>query len=103
MRTFGLTPDTWRTRVDHLRRILERLDLVEAALERPLDRRDVAAAGHSFGGQTAGALLGLRVLDSAGEPDPRVARGVLLATAGRGGDDLTPYARTQFPWMNPSA
>ena len=103
MRTFGLTPDTWRTRVDDLRRILERLDLVEAALERPLVRRDVAAAGHSFGGQTAGVLLGLRVLDSAGEPDPRVARGVLLATAGRGGGNLTPYAKTQFPWMNPSA
>ncbi|MCO8269490.1 alpha/beta fold hydrolase [Actinoplanes sp. TRM 88003] len=102
-RTLGLplTPDTWRTRVDDLRRILDHLDLVEEVLGRSLDRGRVAVAGHSFGGQTAGVLLGLRVLGGASQPDPRISRGVLLATAGLGGDDLTAYAQSQFPWMQP--
>lgn len=72
-----------------------------------LDRHRIAAAGHSFGGQTAGSLLGLRVLDPGtkqGEDlsDPRITAGVLLATAGQGGADLTPFAVEHFPFMNPS-
>jgi hypothetical protein len=34
-------------------------------------------------------------------PDPRVKAGVLLAPAGTGGDDLTPFAAEHFPFMNP--
>jgi predicted dienelactone hydrolase len=109
-RTVGLaaddprTPDIWRIRVDDLTRILDHLDLVEAAvpgLAGRLDRGRIAVAGHSFGGQTAGNLLGLRV-HGQDRADRRVSAGVLLATAGRGGAALTPYAAEHLPFLNPS-
>ncbi|MFF8335267.1 alpha/beta hydrolase family protein [Streptomyces cacaoi] len=113
-RTVGLaeddprTPRIWRIRVEDMKRVLDRLDEVTAAvpgLGGRLDRDRIAAAGHSFGGQTVGNLLGLRVLDpvtGTGEDlsDPRISAGVLLATAGKGGADLTPYAAEHFPYMN---
>ncbi|OPC82948.1 chlorophyllase [Embleya scabrispora] len=112
-RTVGLPPDAsrrpqlWRTRVGDMRLVLDRLDLLEAAvpgLAGRLDRSRIAAAGHSFGGQTAGILLGLRVLDpvtgnAEDLADSRIKAGVLLATAGRGGDDLTPFAAENLPWL----
>jgi predicted dienelactone hydrolase len=116
-RTIGLPPDDprtpriWRFRVDDMKRVLDQLDLLEAAvpgLTGRLDRSRIATAGHSFGGQTAGILLGLRVPDpDSGKPedlsDPRITAGVLLATAGRGGADLTPFAAQNLPWLkNPS-
>jgi predicted dienelactone hydrolase len=125
-RTLGLAQDDprrprfWRHRVDDMRRVLDHLDDLEAAvpgLAGCLDRDRIAAAGHSFGGQTAGILLGLRVGDPEGGPedsgpegteaedlsDPRIKAGVLFATAGRGGADLTPFAAENFPWLrNPS-
>jgi predicted dienelactone hydrolase len=115
-RTVGLpaddprTPRIWRFRVEDDKRILDQLDLLEAAvpgLSGRLGRSRIAAAGHSFGGQTAGNLLGLRVLDpgtKTGEDlsDSRIKAGVLLATAGLGGADLTPFAAENFPYMNPS-
>ncbi|MFD5319272.1 alpha/beta hydrolase family protein [Streptomyces sp. NPDC127098] len=114
-RTVGLapddprTPDIWRVRVDDLRRALDQLDTVEAAvpgLGGHLDRSRVAVAGHSYGAQTAGSLLGQRVLDPAGTPgddlsDPRIRAGVLLAAAGTGGAALSPFAAEHFPFMNP--
>lgn len=33
--------------------------------------------------------------------DSRIKAGVLLATAGKGGADLTPFAAEHFPFMNP--
>lgn len=112
-RTVGLpaddprTPRIWRHRVADVKRVLDRLDLLEAAVPGLGGRvdRSVAAAGHSFGGQTAGNLLGLRVLDpgsGTGEDlsDPRVRAGVLLATAGRGGADLSAFAAENYPFMN---
>jgi predicted dienelactone hydrolase len=97
----------WRFRVDDDKRILDHLDEVEQAipgLAGRTDRDRIAVAGHSFGGQTAGILLGLRVTDTetgAAEDlsDPRVKAGVLLATAGRGGDALTPFAAENLPWL----
>ncbi|MFF5081138.1 alpha/beta hydrolase family protein [Actinoplanes sp. NPDC000266] len=108
-RTVGLapedprTPNIWRFRIDDAKRTLDHLGTLEAAvpgLAGRVDHDHIVAAGHSFGGQTTGALLGLRVF---GEDfrNPRVRKGVLLATAGRGGDDLTPYATEHFPYLNP--
>ncbi|MFI6340270.1 alpha/beta hydrolase family protein [Streptomyces sp. NPDC050535] len=114
-RTVGLpqddprVPRIWRFRVEDMKRVLDQLDLLEAAvpgLGGRLDRTRIAAAGHSFGGQTVGNLLGLRVHDPVGGAeddlsDPRIKAGVLLATAGTGGADLTPFAAEHFPFMNP--
>jgi fermentation-respiration switch protein FrsA (DUF1100 family) len=58
-----------------------------------LDPARVAVVGHSFGGQTAGMLLGEQFTDADGTvvyaPDARVKAGVLLAAPGAGGDHLT--------------
>ncbi|MCP2294340.1 Alpha/beta hydrolase family protein [Nocardia amikacinitolerans] len=113
--TLGLTaadpryPDIWRIRVRDVTRVLDDLDHVVAAISGLGDRVDrdrIAVAGHSWGGQTVGMLLGARVLGADGRPGPdmtdaRVKAGVLLATTGIGGDDLTPFAATNFPFMNP--
>ncbi|SMC89558.1 alpha/beta hydrolase family protein [Kibdelosporangium aridum] len=104
------TPRIWRFRVEDMKRVLDQLDLLEAAvpgLAGRTDRDRIAAAGHSFGGQTAGNLLGLRVIDpetKQGEDlsDARIKAGVLFATAGLGGADLSPFAAEHFPFMNPS-
>ncbi|AZQ35557.1 alpha/beta fold hydrolase [Streptomyces cyaneochromogenes] len=114
-RTLGLpaedprTPRIWRFRIEDLKRVLDGLDVLEASvpgLGGRLDRSRIAVAGHSWGAQTASALLGARVLGSDGVPgedmsDLRVKAGVLLAMAGLG-DDLTPFASENFPFMRPS-
>ncbi|SCK06503.1 Predicted dienelactone hydrolase [Streptomyces sp. WMMB 714] len=114
-RTVGLAQDDartarlWRFRVEDLKRVLDQFDRLEAAvpgLSGRTDRSRIAAAGHSFGGQTAGNLLGLRVVDPVSGmaedlSDPRITAGVLLATAGEGGAALTPFAAEHFPFMNP--
>ncbi|MCM2416400.1 chlorophyllase [Streptomyces sp. RKAG290] len=100
-------PQVWRHRVEDMKRILDGLDVLEAAvpgLAGRVDRRRTVAAGHSFGGQTAGILVGLRVVDpqtgvAQDMSDPRVRAAILLATAGRGGDGLTPFARQNLPWL----
>lgn len=100
----------WRHRVEDLRRVLDELPQIVGRLPGLAGRADVgrvAVAGHSFGGQSAGVLLGLRVTDPAtGEgpdlSDPRVTAGVLLATAGRGGSDVRPEMAELFPWLHPS-
>ncbi len=115
-RTLNLPPDDprtpliWRIRVEDMKRVLDQLDLIEASvpgLSGRLDRDRIAVAGHSWGGQTASMLLGARVLDPEGEPgedmtDSRIKAGVLLATPGKGGADLSPFAAEYFPFMHPS-
>ncbi|MFJ3445393.1 alpha/beta hydrolase family protein [Streptomyces sp. NPDC086081] len=114
-RTLGLpaddprTPRIWRYRVEDLERVLDGLDALEAAvpgLAGRVDHDRIAVAGHSWGAQTAGTLLGARVLGPDGVPgedlsDARVKAGVLLAATGLG-DDLTPFAAEHFPFMRPS-
>lgn len=99
--------DFWRHRIQDVTRILDELGTVLAAvpgLPDRVDRGRIAAAGHSFGGQTTGLLLGLRVLPPSGAnedySDPRVSAGVLIATAGNGGDDLSEFGRDNLPHLN---
>lgn len=113
--TFGITPadprypDIWRIRVRDVVRVLDDLDHVVAAVPGLADRIDldrIAVAGHSWGAQTVGMLLGARVLGADGQPgpdltDPRVKAGVLLANAGLGGDNLSQFATEHFSFMNP--
>lgn len=115
-RTLGLTPedprypDISRFRVQDVQRVLDELETLLAAVpglagRATLDR--IAVAGHSWGAQTVGMLLGARVLDADGQPGPdlsdsRVKAGVLLAATGFGGDELTPFAQENFgSFMSP--
>ncbi|MFE2721634.1 alpha/beta hydrolase family protein [Kitasatospora sp. NPDC059327] len=112
-RTLRLDPDTpgaplyWRSRAEDMTRVLDHLDLIEAAvptLPGRLDRTKVAVAGHSMGGHTASLLLGARLTDplSGAEvdlTDPRITAGVLLAAPGRGGDALTRSAAENHPFL----
>jgi dienelactone hydrolase len=110
-RTLDVKPDDprypriWRIRIEDLTRVLDNLGALEAAvpgLAGRLDHDRVAVAGHSWGAQTAGTLLGARVLDTGDDfTDRRIKAGVLLAAAGRGGADLSPFAAENFPFMNP--
>lgn len=103
-------PTIWTERIADLTRILDQLDIIEAAvpgLAGRMDRSRVAATGHSWGGQTAQALLGARIADEAGTvgedmSDSRVSAGILFAATGVAGDDLHPFAQANFPFMRPS-
>ncbi|MET8982018.1 chlorophyllase [Streptomyces sp. NPDC004539] len=97
------TPLIWRFRIDDVVRVLDSLDVLESAvpgLAGRVDRDRIAVAGHSWGAQTVGTLLGARALDE-DFTDPRVLAGVLLAPAGLG-DSLTPFAAEQLPFMRPT-
>lgn len=102
-------PQFWRIRENDLVRILDGLDVIEtamSAIKGRMDRSRIAVAGHSWGAQTASMLLG------ATHSDPedgsvvsieggRVSAGVLLAVPGTGGENLSPFAAANFPFMNP--
>ncbi|GEK01016.1 alpha/beta fold hydrolase [Streptomyces sp. ATE26] len=97
----------WRVRIADLHAILDNLGdiLAQAGLETRADRERIAVAGHSWGAQTAGAVLGARVLDADGVPGedfshPAVSAGALIAATGTG-DTLTPFAADHLPFMRP--
>ncbi|GGN34903.1 hypothetical protein GCM10012285_07440 [Streptomyces kronopolitis] len=108
-----LDPDTpgapmyWRSRAEDMQRILDRLDVIEAAVPQLLGRLDpsrVAVVGHSMGGHTASLLLGARLTDphdgtEADLADPRIKAGVLLAAPGAGGDALTEPVAESLPFL----
>ncbi|MDY7231722.1 alpha/beta hydrolase family protein [Hyalangium rubrum] len=101
-------PVIWRFRVDDVKRVLDNLERLEAAapeLAGRVARSRIAIAGHSFGAQTASMLLGARMVASGGDEDmrdPRISAGVLLAAGGRGGDDLSPFAKEHLPYLDSS-
>jgi dienelactone hydrolase len=97
-----LAPDSrsyWQSRVDDVTRVLDELDLIEAAvpgLAGRIDRGRIAVAGHSMGGHTASMLLGAHVVDDGAivrVADDRVKAGVLFAPTGAGGSHLTELAQ----------
>jgi dienelactone hydrolase len=100
--------DIWRWRILDVTAVIDHLPAVAAAVPGLAERVDVerlAVAGHSWGAQTAGVLLGAGVLSADGRDverfaDPRVRAGVLLAAAGTG-DTLTPFAVEHLPFMRP--
>ncbi|MEZ0493525.1 alpha/beta hydrolase family protein [Kineococcus sp. TBRC 1896] len=101
-------PTIWRVRIADLHAVVDHLDDVLAhvpGLPARADTTRVAVVGHSWGGQSAGALLGARVLDADGVPGadfshPAVRAGALVATTGTG-DSLTPFALEHLPFMRP--
>ncbi|MER6015920.1 alpha/beta hydrolase family protein [Streptomyces bluensis] len=112
-RTLSLDPDTpgaplyWRSRAEDMKHILDRLDVIEAAVPQLLGRLDpsrVAVAGHSMGGHTASLLLGARLTDpddgtDVNLTDPRIKAGVLLAAPGRGGDAVTEFVAENYAFF----
>lgn len=98
----------WRVRITDLHAILDNLDGIVAQagdLRTRIDHDLVAVVGHSWGGQTAGTLLGARVFDADGVPGedfshPAVKAGALVAATGAG-DTLTPFAAEHLPFMKP--
>ncbi|PDP87912.1 chlorophyllase [Glycomyces fuscus] len=101
-------PMYWRSRAEDMKRVLDRLDEVEAAvpgLSGRLDRSRIAVAGHSMGGHTASLLLGARLTDphdgtEVDLSEPRITAGVLLAAPGRGGDALTEPVTRAYPFLS---
>jgi dienelactone hydrolase len=98
----------WRVRIADLHAVLDHLgDILDqiGGLPARVARDRVAVVGHSWGGQTAGALLGAGVLDAAGDPGEdfshaAVKAGALIAATGTG-DTLTPFAVEHLPFMRP--
>lgn len=104
-------PLFWRSRVQDMSMILDHLNDIEASVPTiagRLDHSNVAAVGHSLGGQTVGMLLGARLTDPK-DPgavdvnmfDPRIKAGVLLAAPGNGGGSLSDNAKENYSALNP--
>jgi len=101
-------PLYWRSRAGDMTRILDQLDVIEAAVPQlpgRLDRSRVAVAGHSMGGHTASVLLGARLTDprdgsEVNLAEPRIRAGVLLAAPGRGGDALSEFAAEHYSFFS---
>ncbi len=112
-RTLSLDPKTpgaplfWRSRAEDMKRILDALDVIEESvptLNGRMNHSRVAVAGHSFGGHTAGMLLGARLTDpedgtEVDQSEPRIKAGVLLAAPGDGGASLTAWAAEHVPFF----
>lgn len=101
-------PSIWRIRVADAKQVIDQLDAVIAQVPGLTGRVDVeqlAAAGHSFGGQTTSMLLGARMVSTGADEDmsdARITAGILFASGGAGGDDLSPIGRQITPYLDSS-
>ena len=97
-------PLFWRSRAEDMKRILDQLEQIEAAvpgLGGRLDKSKIAAVGHSLGGHTVGLLAGMRVTDpqdgkEVDLSDDRITAKVMIAPPG-GGTDLEAFASEHYP------
>ncbi|KAK8848937.1 alpha/beta-hydrolase [Apiospora arundinis] len=99
----------WKTAVQDLTTILDRLDEIEAAvpLGLVLDRKRIGIVGHSFGASIASLPLGVLNADPRfpdakpfGGRDARIKAGVLMAGAGSGPLE-TEMGRKMLPFYAP--
>ncbi|MCK1797148.1 chlorophyllase [Streptomyces sp. XM4193] len=98
----------WRVRIADLHAVLDGLDDIldrTVGTDARVDHERIAVVGHSWGAQTAGAILGARVFDADGVPGedfshPSASAGALIAATGTG-DTLTPFAAEHLPFMRP--
>uniref|UniRef100_A6VS99 AB hydrolase-1 domain-containing protein n=1 Tax=Marinomonas sp. (strain MWYL1) TaxID=400668 RepID=A6VS99_MARMS len=93
-------------RVHEMKTILDSLAQIECDtpyLAGRLDKKRIAIVGHSLGSMTASMLMGMTLLtpESKSVLDKRIKAGVLLATVGKGGDDLIESVRERWPAFNP--
>lgn len=98
----------WRVRIADLHAVVDGLRDITAqlsGLEERVDHKRLAVVGHSWGAQSAGTLLGARVLDTEGNhgedfSHPAVKAGALIAATGAG-NALTPFAVKYLPFARP--
>ncbi|MFC1431616.1 alpha/beta hydrolase family protein [Streptacidiphilus sp. N1-3] len=98
-------PLFWRSRVQDMTAVLNRLDEIVQAVPQlagRVDRSKVAVAGHSLGSFTGELLLGATVTDpDTGEEvnalDSRITQGVLLGAVGRGGEAFNGHRSAAVP------
>jgi fermentation-respiration switch protein FrsA (DUF1100 family) len=99
------TPEIWKIRVADMKLVLDHLqDIINIVpgLPERVDTSRIAAVGHSFGAQTTGMLLGMRVIgEDLDLSDARIQVGILLTAGGNGGKDLSEFAAAHYPFMNP--
>lgn len=94
----------WRSRAEDVSHVLDHLEQIEATvpgLAGRLDRRRVAAVGHSMGGHTVGLLAGMRTTDPVDGTtpdltDPRITASVMMAPPGKG-EDLAEWGTEHYP------
>lgn len=102
--------DVWRTRIDQLRWLAAHVRAIGKATGRHVDSSRIAVIGHSFGGHSAAAIMGMGIeYSDAGRPshfsEPAVRAAILLAPPGHF-DGLAPewkmrasYLRTDWTTM----
>lgn len=99
------TPEIWKIRVADMKLVLDHLQDVINVVPGLAERADtsrIAAVGHSFGAQTSGMLLGMRVIgEDLDMSDSRIQAGILLTAGGNGGKDLSEFAAAHYPFMHP--
>lgn len=99
-------PMIWQTRVEDAEHVIDNLQRIEEEVPGLSGRMNpdlLVAAGHSFGGQTTSMLLGARMAGPGGGKDmsdPRIKAGILLASGGRGGSDLSDLGRQITPYLD---